>query len=202
MPRRRDGRTFLVSTSEQEDVMRTRRAASALAAVALSGGLLVATPTAAGAAYCGQVWGSTPEARTQMSAATLTGVRSGRHACFDRLVLDLRGRVAGYDVRYVPQVTMDGSGQLVPLRGGARIQLVVTAPAHDANGVLTYRPASRRELVDVSGYRTLRQVAWAGTFEGYTTLGVGVRARLPFRVFVLSGPGDGSRLVLDVAHLW
>lgn len=43
---------------------------------------------------------------------------------------------------------------------------------------------------------------WAGTFEGYTSLGLGVRARLPFRVFALDGPGDGSRLVVDVAHRW
>ena len=38
--------------------------------------------------------------------------------------------------------------------------------------------------------------------RGQTTLGLGVRARLPFRAFVLAGPGDGSRLVVDVAHLW
>ena len=54
----------------------------------------------------------------------------------------------------------------------------------------------------MSGYRTLRQVAWAGSFEGQTSLGVGVRARLPFRVTVLDGPGTGSRVVLDVAHRW
>ena len=40
----------------------------------------------------------------------------------------------------------------------------------------------------------------AGSFEGQTTIGLGVRARLPFRVFVLAGPGSGSRLVVDVAH--
>ncbi len=32
--------------------------------------------------------------------------------------------------------------------------------------------------------------------------GVGVRARLPFRMFSLAGPGTGSRIVLDVAHRW
>jgi hypothetical protein len=45
-------------------------------------------------------------------------------------------------------------------------------------------------------------VGWAGSFEGQTTLGLGVRARLPFRAFVLPGPGSGSRLVVDVAHRW
>ena len=48
----------------------------------------------------------------------------------------------------------------------------------------------------------IRQVAWAGSFEGQTTIGLGVRARLPMRAFVLNGPGDGLRVVVDVAHRW
>ena len=54
----------------------------------------------------------------------------------------------------------------------------------------------------MSGYRTFRQVAYAGSFEGQTTIGLGVRARLPFRVFTLAGPGSNTRLVIDVAHTW
>jgi len=57
--------------------------------------------------------------------------------------------------------------------------------------------ANPAELVDVSGFQTFRQVAWAGSFEGTTTVGLGVRARLPFRVFSLS-----DRIVVDVAHFW
>ena len=89
-------------------------------------------------------------------------------------------RRPGYRVEYVTAVTMDGSGQVVPLRGGARLQVVAIAPAYDAQGNATYHPANPRELVNVTGYATLRQVAWAGSFEGRTTIGVGVRARLPF----------------------
>ena len=57
----------------------------------------------------------------------------------------------------------------------------------------------------MTGYRTFRQVAWAGSFEGSTTVALGVRARLPFRVFVLPGVAQsdfGPRLVIDVAHRW
>jgi hypothetical protein len=57
----------------------------------------------------------------------------------------------------------------------------------------------------VTGFRTVRQVAWAGSYEGTTSLGVGTRARLPFRVFTLLGsPGDDQavRLVIDVGHRW
>jgi hypothetical protein len=57
----------------------------------------------------------------------------------------------------------------------------------------------------VTGYRTFRQVAWAGSSEGISSIGLGVRARLPFRVFTLAGiPGSatGTRLVIDVANSW
>ena len=152
--------------------------------------------------YCGLVWGSLVKADPAMSQAKVMNVRTGQHYCFDRLVIDLNGPVAGYTVRYVPQVMQDGSGLPVPLRGQAFIQLTVNAPAYDDNGNPTYNPANKNELADVTGYQTFRQVAWAGSFEGYSTIGLGVRARLPFRVFTLAGPDTGSRLVVDVAHFW
>jgi hypothetical protein len=162
---------------------------------------LVAPPASA-APYCGIRWGSLPEGVDTMSTGQLVDVRAGRHRCFDRLVLDVRGDVSGYAVHYVDQVTMDASGERVPLRGGARLEVVSRVPAYDESGNSTYVPASRSNLVNVNGFRTFRQVSWAGTFEGQTTIGLGVRARLPFRVFLLDGPGDRSRMVVDVAHRW
>jgi len=75
-------------------------------------------------------------------------------------------------------------------------------PSYDDAGHSTYNPANRKALTNVRGYRTFRQVADAGSFEGETTIGLGVRARLPFRVFTLTGPGTTSRIVVDVAHRW
>ena len=66
----------------------------------------------------------------------------------------------------------------------------------------SYQPADRFHAVNVTGFQTFRQVFYGGSFEGVTTAGLGVRARLPFRVFLLAGPGNGSRLVIDVAHRW
>ncbi|MCW4352960.1 hypothetical protein ONR57_06590 [Hoyosella sp. YIM 151337] len=160
------------------------------------------TAIAAPPPYCGITWGSLTKSNVTMSAAPVVNVRSGQHGCFDRLVVDIAGKVAGYHATYTGTVRHDGSGQAVPLRGGAYIEFVVRAPAYDSAGQLTYRPANRNELVNVHGYQTLRQVAWAGSFEGQTTFGVGVRARLPFRVFTLDGPGAHSRVVIDVAHFW
>jgi hypothetical protein len=60
-------------------------------------------------------------------------------------------------------------------------------------------------VVDTGGFETIRQVAWAGSFEGQTGMGIGTRARLPFRVFTLAGyPGDDRavRLVIDIGHRW
>ena len=78
----------------------------------------------------------------------------------------------------------------------------MNASSYDQNGNVTYNPAAKAELSNVAGYQTLRQVVYAGIFEGYTSIGLGVRARLPFRVFTLDGPGSGSRLIVDVAHFW
>ena len=158
--------------------------------------------------YCGITWGSSARSSTAGDTEMVTGVRSGRHACFDRLVVDLGGQdstFGSYDVRYVPHVHAHGTGTAVPVRGAADLQITVRAPAYDSAGRATFVPADRREVVDVSGYRTFRQVAWAGSYEGETTLALGVRARLPFRVFVLPGTptrGHTPRLVIDVAHRW
>jgi hypothetical protein len=136
-----------------------------------------------------------------MTTAPVTSVRAGRHDCYDRLVVDIDGQAAGYRVGYVSSVMQEGSGTAVPLRGSAKLRIVVLAPAYTSNGAARL-PASRSELIDVSGFATFRQVAGAGSFEGQTTIGLGVRARLPFRVFTLAGPGSHTRLVIDVAHHW
>jgi hypothetical protein len=161
-----------------------------------------AAPAATAAPHCGIYWGSLPKTAKITETAPMMNVRAGQHACYDRMVVDVRaGGADGYFVHYVDTVRQEGSGFAVPLRGGARLQVTVVAPAYD-NYRQTYRPANRSELVNVFGWQTFRQIAWAGSYEGQSTIGLGVRARLPFRVFVLQGPGAGSRFVIDVAHSW
>jgi hypothetical protein len=53
-------------------------------------------------------------------------VRAGRHECFDRLVLD--GATVAW-VSYVDQVRRDGSGDVVPVRRGARLEIVTSGTA-------------------------------------------------------------------------
>jgi len=153
--------------------------------------------TAQAHSSCATAWGSLPEAGPAMTTGEIYNIRAGGHACFDRLVVDAAGNAAGaYSVRYVPAVTEDGD--VVPLRGGAFLEVVVRAPIIPTDSFFV----SEFNLIDTSGYRTFRQVDWAGNFEGQSTVGLGVRARLPFRVMVLPGPGSYSRVVVDVAHRW
>jgi hypothetical protein len=163
--------------------MRTTLIATAISAAAAAVVIPVSTAQATG---CAVTWGSTPKSVTNLTHRTLTGVRAGRHECFDRLVLDLNAPGEGYRVRYVSAVHDQGRGAVVPLRGGAYIEVDDQSQAR-----------TRLAMPNVAGYTTFRQVAWGGSFEGYTTVGLGVRARLPFRVF-----RSTNHLVIDVAHHW
>ena len=178
--------------------MRLRRTAgTVLALAALTAPVVAAAGPASASTTCSTRWGSLPEADPGMGEGDLRGVRSGRHACYDRLVLDVAGEVGGWQARYAP-VFQEGSGHPVPLRGAGDLEIIVGVEV-DHQQPFAY---PGQEIRDVTGYRTFRQVSFAGSFEGQSTLGLGVRARLPFRVFVLDGPGTGSRVVVDVAHTW
>ena len=162
--------------------------------------VFTASPADAGP-YCGLVWGSQAEAAGDHGTAPLGKVRTGRHECFDRVVFEIDGPAPGYKVEYVPEVRTQGEGAVLPLAGGADLNVVLLTNVFDELGHLHYSGRVGDRL-NVKGYKTLRDVKFGGCFEGYTTFGVGVRARLPFRVFTLAGPGDHSRIVLDVAHRW
>lgn len=191
--------------------MRTRtRLSGALAVAALAVGMVPAMAgTASAHPYCGITWGSLAKSAPEFTGAPVTGVRVGRHDCFDRMVVDIAGRPApGYDVRYIaPPYRAEGSGAPLLVAGGAVLQISVHAPAYDGDGNATV-PWSGTAIVirpdefQADGFRTFRDLVWGGTYEGYSSFGLGVRARLPFRVFQLDGPGSGSRLVIDVAHKW
>lgn len=154
----------------------------------------ILVPTSASAApYCGLAWGSLTKSDPTMGTGEIDTVRTGQQTCYDRVVIDIDGPPAGYTVGYVSQVTADGSGAVVPTPGGAKLQVIARHPNFHSTRV-------GASVANVTGYRTLRSVVYAGSFEGQTTYGVGVRARLPFRVFSL--PGGHGRIVVDIAHAW
>ena len=167
-------------------------------------GLLVGSivPADAAAPYCGITWGSANKvAADTTTGEELTGIRTGRQSCYDRMVFDVNGPASGYDVRYVSNVYAEGSGQLIPLTGGAKLRVVLKTPAYNESGSPTYSATVGQKLpgINLTGYQTFRDARYAGSFEGQTTVGVGVRAQLPFRVLKLTNP---HRIVVDVAHFW
>jgi hypothetical protein len=161
-----------------------------------------AGPALAAVPACGITWGSLPKEAGDLSIATLLEARTGQHECWDRVVFEFSGPANGYRVEYGNAVT-DGEGLLLNpyVAGGAVLAISLRAPAF-GEGQPTYPAATGQHVANVIRYQTLRDVMFGGSFEGYSTFAVGVRARLPFRVFVLAGPGSHSRIVLDVAHSW
>jgi hypothetical protein len=191
-----------------------RRWGTSLAAIVLAGaGLAVTTAgtaeaaqtTGAGTAVaCATGWGSGDKTAPSGSYKPLENIRTGRHECFDRMVFDVKGGTGAdgvrFDVRYVDALHQDGSGDPVPIGGGAILDIRVGAPSYDHEaGEPTYPGKARQPLpgVNVSGYKTFRDTRYAASFEGDTQIGLGVRARLPFRVFQSDG-----HVIVDVAHSW
>jgi len=190
-----------------------RRLTTVAAVLALAGGALAGTagtagaaagPTvrAASAATCANVWGSGDKSATGADTKPLQNIRTGRNACYDRMVFDLgpaAGRT-GYRVGYVDAFHQDGSGEPIPVNGGAILQVLVSAPSYDpATGRQSYPARAGQPLlgVDVGGYRTFKDTRFGASFEGQTQIAVGLRARLPFRVLQ-----SGDHLIVDVAHTW
>lgn len=165
-------------------MFRTRGRLAAATAV-LSAAAFVGSATPASAST---YWGT--GARTHAASSTIrqtviTAVRVGHHLTYDRLVIDFRGPIPGYDIRYVSVVRADPSDKVVSLLGRAKVRIVLRPTSttfHAPQGTLTPR------------YPEIRQVKGAGDFEAVTSYGVGLASRQVFRVFTLRSP---NRLVID-----
>src|SRR3954453_17044080 len=133
-----------------------RKLLGGLVALGVTAVLIGTLGASVSAADCVTNWGSLPKgALADSTQGPLDSLRTGRHDCYDRLVLNVAGTGFGYRAEYVDHVVQDGSGAPVPLRGGAKVRIIV-----QANAAIGF-PASAPELADVSGYATFRQVAGA-----------------------------------------
>ncbi|MGW4029650.1 AMIN-like domain-containing (lipo)protein [Streptomyces sp. NPDC004838] len=190
-----------------------RRLGTVSAALVLTGAALAGTAGTAGAvtgqvdgaasaAACSTVWGSGTKSAADAVAEPLRNIRTGRNTCYDRMVFDIGGASGkvGYHVGYVSAFYQDGSGERIPVAGGAILQIHVNAPSYDpATGKPVYAARAKQPLpgVNLTGYRTFKDTKFGASLEGQTQVGLGVRARLPFRVLQF-----GEQVVVDVAHTW
>ena len=182
-----------------------------MAALVLTGAMLGTAAGTAGAApaegsraaaACPTGWGSGAKTGGAVNSGDhLRDVRTGRHECYDRIVFEVPGGgQVGYHVEYVDRFHADPSDIYIPVAGGAILDIRIGAWSYDLDaGVPTYPGRFGKPLpsVNIAGYSTFRDTRFGGTSEGQTQVGLGVRARLPFRVLQLA-----DRVVVDVAHSW
>jgi hypothetical protein len=128
--------------------------------------------------------------RRARPAPELVSVRTVEHKGYDRVLFTFRGAAPGYAVRYVPEVA-DRAGRRLPLRGRAFLAVSFEpARAHDPGGAPTVSTATL-----TPGSPVLRQVRFAGDFEGRVSFGLGLAERDGFRVSELRDP---TRVAVDV----
>ncbi|WP_416977073.1 hypothetical protein [Streptomyces sp. T028] len=189
-----------------------RRLGTTLAALMLAGaGIAGAAGTAqadtGASAVCETGWGSLEKHVWSGGEdggsykPPLVNIRTGQHECFDRMVLDFKGTAAGpidYQVKYVDKLITPATGE-IPVEGGAILQIAVGPNYDPSTGSQSYPGQHGQPLpgVDITGYKTFKDTRYAAALENEVRIGVGVRARLPFRVTQLD-----DRLVIDVAHSW
>jgi hypothetical protein len=123
-------------------------------------------------------------------APELVSVRTARGDGYDRVLFTFRGGMPGYRVGYVAAVR-DEADRPLALRGGTFLAVAFApAQARQPDGSPTFRGGTI-----TTDYPGLRQVRFAGDFEGRVAFGVGVAGRGGFRVTELTGP---DRVAVDV----
>jgi hypothetical protein len=137
-------------------------------------------------------FGAGPVARERAPepAPRLVAVRVDERSGYDRVVFAFEGPAPGYRVRYLPQVDGPG-GRPLPLRGTAFVEVAFEpARARGPDGRTTFPAGAITPSSPV-----LRQVRFAGDFEGQVRFGLGVAGRGGVRVSEL---GDPTRVAVDV----
>lgn len=161
-----------------------RIVATASAATIVLGGVA----TAAGATPLQQR--VSPQSSTT-AQPVLVAVRAGHHPGLDRIVMEFSGGLPAHrSLRWVDQVTADGSGNAIRVAGHRFFELSVSdAVAHGPAGHATVPNRQTYALPNIT------QSVIAGDFEGVVTLGVGAQRHTITKMYTLSSP---SRIVVDM----
>jgi hypothetical protein len=168
-----------------------------------AGGTTSAPPSGGSPYRVTSAWSTRPVAVSHPLTAPplrfLAEVRFGDHPgddpAYSRATFAFEGGFPSYDVRYVPAIEAEGSGEPVALPGNAFLRIIFRdATGHDDAGRQTRRPAG------TVGYPTLKGFAPGGDFEGQVMYGLGLQVApgsdqtLPVRVGELVRP-DGLHVV-------
>jgi hypothetical protein len=133
---------------------------------------------------------------SQDSFVTGTEIRTGLHDGYDRVVFEVEGTgTPGWDVRYVAEAASQGSGEDLPVEGGAILQVTISGVGYPTEtGIEEYAGSVP---LSSQGTEVVTEVVWDSTFEGTSVAFVGATEQTPFRVYLIENP---TRVVLDVVH--
>lgn len=126
--------------------------------------------------------------------SAITAVQGAVDDCYESFSVQLESPAVlpGYVVEYVPELTEDGSGFVVPVAGAAILQVMVVSPSYDMDeGTMTWELEDDATTVVDPGYAMIQQVTYAGSFEGQSRFGIGLDAPRPFTVETATD-GDGN----------
>ena len=121
----------------------------------------------------------------------IAAVRIAQHPeCrYDRIVLDIRGPMPGYMVRYVASAVADATGQVIALPGARYVVITLRpAQAHSDTGAPTIATG-----IHAPAYPALASWVLAGDVEGVVRIALGLSAPTSIRTGELSG-----RIYVDV----
>jgi hypothetical protein len=135
-------------------------------------------------------------AQSPPAFSQLTSIRVGRHATFDRVVLDFRGPLpTSVRVSWVNNLIADPSAKRVSIPGNKFVSIVIQNGAStDLSGRSTYpgpRKFTTRQL------RNIEAVTITGDFEHVLSIGLGTGHRTWLHAFTLTTP---NRLVIDIGR--
>ncbi|WP_049793756.1 AMIN-like domain-containing (lipo)protein [Hoyosella subflava] len=128
---------------------------------------------------------------------SVTGVRTGQHDGYTRIVIDMdgQGNQPGYDARYVDAAYEAGSGNLLPVAGATILQVNISGWGYPFDTGVDPYAGPRTMGGPASG--SVAQVQLGSFYEGVAQIFVGVRDNdKPYRVSTLQNP---TRVVIDVA---
>lgn len=148
-------------------------------------------------------FGTTSDASSDdpQTMTTMTGksMRVGRHNCFERFVFELQGEGErpGWTVGYRDPLAGQASGERIPLKGTADLEVIVQAwTVNDFEGrPPEWPPFTGPDDIVTEGFVAIKEARNLYAYEGSTQLGLGIDRKRPFQVVWFPDP---MRLIVDV----
>lgn len=148
--------------------------------------------------------GATAPANGGADAPTrlLTDVRVGVHPCYERVTFEFKpqqgeadGPVSWKAAYEKGPITEDGSGDTVPVKGGAYLVVTMSASAADLSQEAAPATYTGPTSLSAAGSSRIQQVRRIGDFEGVLSWVIGLDRQRPFSVTSQEGP---ARVIVDV----